>query len=380
MVKDPSIHLGREPHIPYRKKVWTNKNFSPELCDKLNDEYFFSKYPNPLDNPPPFHSKLTDYGERPYWSPDGKKVAFIDHRYGDVCEIDMETREIRNLTKDLGEYHSFWRVLYLPNNDYILIGPKVFKDTYVSRRVENELWWMDKDAKNPPRPLGLRIFEGIGVSKIANRITYAINGEQYPEIGAPDAYECHITEIEYGPDGPYLGKDKVFYRTFGGFGPEPQDFLANDTQVLLAEYYDYLPDVAPENWYTSTKIVDTLTGNVKLIIRENGVHNECEGIFPDEQYCCLESFKSSEPELRNKDMYMVKLDGSGDLIPLTRLPMPWSARNSNVSPDGKTLVFMMSNPHTDGGGLGLGLLDLEAWWNSDESKKWQKAIPWKDFD
>jgi len=41
---------------------------------------------------------------------------------------------------------------------------------------------------------------------------------------------------------------------------------------------------------------------------------------------------------------------------------------------------MMSNPHTDGGGLGLGLLDLEAWWASDESKKWQKAIPWVDFD
>ena len=45
--------------------------------------------------------------------------------YGDVCEINIETREVRNLTKDLGTHHSFLRVLFLPNGDYILIGPKV---------------------------------------------------------------------------------------------------------------------------------------------------------------------------------------------------------------------------------------------------------------
>ena len=32
--------------------------------------------PHVLDDPPPFHSKLLDYGERPYWSPDGRRLAF----------------------------------------------------------------------------------------------------------------------------------------------------------------------------------------------------------------------------------------------------------------------------------------------------------------
>ena len=78
--------------------------------------------PHVLDNPPPFHEKLCDYGERPYWSPDGSKIAFIENNYGDICEMDFATRKVRNLTKGLGEHHSFLRVLYLPNGDFLLIG------------------------------------------------------------------------------------------------------------------------------------------------------------------------------------------------------------------------------------------------------------------
>ncbi len=28
-----------------------------------------------LDDPPPFHSKLLEYGERPYWSRDGRRIG-----------------------------------------------------------------------------------------------------------------------------------------------------------------------------------------------------------------------------------------------------------------------------------------------------------------
>lgn len=100
--------------------------------------------PHVLDNPPPLHEKLCAYGERPYWSPDGKRIAFIDRNYGDVCEMDFATRKVRNLTKDLGDHHSFLRVLFLANGDYLLIGPKVFKDRHTSRHLEAELWIMDR--------------------------------------------------------------------------------------------------------------------------------------------------------------------------------------------------------------------------------------------
>ncbi|MCB0106137.1 MAG: hypothetical protein KDE53_09510, partial [Caldilineaceae bacterium] len=67
--------------------------------------------PHVLDDPPPFHRKLLDYGERPYWTNDGSRIAFVESNDGDVCEIDVAGGEIRDLTKGLGAYHSFLRVL-----------------------------------------------------------------------------------------------------------------------------------------------------------------------------------------------------------------------------------------------------------------------------
>ncbi len=75
--------------------------------------------PHVLDDPPPYHYKLLPYGERPYWSPDGRRIAFVEKHYGDICEIDMESREVRNLTRDLDCPHLFLRVLILHNGDYL---------------------------------------------------------------------------------------------------------------------------------------------------------------------------------------------------------------------------------------------------------------------
>ncbi len=45
---------------------------------------------------------------------------------------------------------------------------------------------------------------------------------------------------------------------------------------------------------------------------------------------------------------------------------PWRATNSNVSPDGKWLAFMLNVCGSEAGyGMGLGLLDLEAWNKSE---------------
>jgi hypothetical protein len=114
--------------------------------------------PHVLDDPPPFHQKLLDYGERPYWSPDGSRIAFIESNYGDVCELDVASGEVRNLTKGLGEHHTFLRVLFLSNGDYLLIGPATFKDRDVSRHVESELSVWDKNASRAPKPLGRLLF------------------------------------------------------------------------------------------------------------------------------------------------------------------------------------------------------------------------------
>ncbi len=89
-----------------------------------------------LDDPPPFHYKLLDYGERPYWSRDGRRIAFVDKHYGDICETDLATREVRNLTHDLDCLHLFLRVLILHDGNYLLIGPREYKHPDISRHGE----------------------------------------------------------------------------------------------------------------------------------------------------------------------------------------------------------------------------------------------------
>jgi hypothetical protein len=327
--------------------------------------------PHVLDDPPPFHQKLLDYGERPYWSADGTRIAFIETNYGDVCELDLETREVRNLTRGLGKHHSFLRVLFLSNGDYLLIGPREFKDRHTSRHIESELWVMDKNAKNPPKPLGRRMSEGAGVSTLEPRITYSMHGGNDPSLGSPEVYECHVTEIVYGDDGPELGEDRVFYRTDDGINhPEPQDFRHGDTEVIMAEYVR-----SPEDRKCVVKGVDLQSGKVTTYIDEPHKHNECEGIFPDGEHICLESACDIEEGYPPRDLWKLKLDGSQRRVRMTRMPSEehtWKATNSNVSPNGKWLAFMVGLKDDEAGfGRGLGLLDLEAWGKSPQSEVWE---------
>lgn len=54
---------------------------------------------------------------------------------------------------------------------------------------------------------------------------------------------------------------------------------------------------------------------------------------------------------------------------------PWRATNSNVSPDGKWLAFMLNVCGSEPGyGMGLGLLDLENWEKSDYSVRTETVM------
>jgi hypothetical protein len=330
--------------------------------------------PHVLDTPPPFHQKLLEYGERPYWSPDGKRIAFIETNYGDACEIDFETRQIRNLTKDLGDHHSFLRVLFMHDGSYILIGPKQFKDRFTSRRVESEMWWMDREAKRPPVPIGRTFFEGMGVSWTAPRITYAVNDMQEPSLGA-GVSECYVSELDTGDQRqPRLVNMKRIYRVEDGRRPEPQDFLKHDTEVLLAEYASEA-DRAAKRFKCTVKGVTIDTGAVRTFVDEDHIHNECEGVFPGGEYSCLECAIDSDADNPLPiDLWKLALDGSGRRVRMTGMfnHKPWRATNSNASPDGRWLAFMCNVQGDEAGyGRGLGLLDLAAWEASPLSQQWE---------
>lgn len=59
---------------------------------------------------------------------------------------------------------------------------------------------------------------------------------------------------------------------------------------------------------------------------------------------------------------------------MTSMPVDhtWKATNSNVSPDGRWLAFMVALRTDEAGfGRGLGLLDLEAWQRTPEAEQWE---------
>ncbi|MEM7128961.1 MAG: hypothetical protein AAF702_21695 [Chloroflexota bacterium] len=330
--------------------------------------------PHVLDDPPSYHKKLLEYGERPYWTLDGSRVAFIESNYGDVCEIEVESGQIRHLTRGLGDHHSFLRVLVLSNGDYLLVGPKKFIDRETSRKSDSELWVLDKNLKRPPKPLGRRCFEGLGVSTLTPKISYAVSGRHDPKLPDLDSYECRVADIIYGDDGPELGEARVIYRIDGGHRPEPQDFRHDDTEVIIAEYVtDPIKRAGNRDHYCVVKGIMIETGEVRTYIDEPCVHNECEGIFPDHEHICLESGCDGPYDHHTNDLWKLKLDGTGRRVRMTEVynRPPWRCTNSNVSPDSRWLAFMVTlRTDEPGYGRGLGLMDLEAWENSSKSQEW----------
>jgi hypothetical protein len=328
-----------------------------------------------LDRGIPFHLKLLDYGERPYWTPDGKKIAFIAKNYGDAELIDVMTRTVTPLTAQFGAAgpHSFLRVLVMCTGDYILIGPEVFEDRSVSRWKKSELWFLDRELKRPPQRLGRRLFEGIALSWVRPLLSYAQTDQQDPVLKGTSIVRMAGIEVTDGLAG--LVNDRTVITVRGGYCLEPQDFRHDDTEILSSGYKKV--DGKMHGIVHGLRLAD---GRETIYCNEPGVYNEPEGIFPDNDHICLECGTDGFPP---RDLWKMKLDpstslgagGSGERVRMTRMidHLPWRATNSNVSPDGRWLAFMV-NKDTDeyGYGRGLGLLDLEAWGRHPVSREWRR--------
>ena len=93
---------------------------------------------NPAENLPRGNTQLTWFGERPQFSPDGKRVAFMEKSFGDAFEIELATRRIRLLTHF--PHPGFLRVHYLTNGDFLLVGARKFENVRKTRYSDQELW------------------------------------------------------------------------------------------------------------------------------------------------------------------------------------------------------------------------------------------------
>src|SRR4051794_28531674 len=159
---------------------------------------------DPTTHLPAHITQLTAFGERADWSHDGKRVLFLSKTFGDAMEIDLATKQIRNLTAHY-PHHGYTRALYLANDDILLSGPEQFdpRDPHGMRdaRVQCFLYVLDKSLSKPAQPLGTKCSEGPAVSRKRMHIAWTHVATEYPDQMAAGSSRMQEADVAIDDSG-----------------------------------------------------------------------------------------------------------------------------------------------------------------------------------
>jgi Tol biopolymer transport system component len=309
---------------------------------------------NPLDHLPANIELLTHFGERADISPDNQRIAFMDKSFGDAFVIDLNTHIIRCLTCGVPGA-AFLRVMHFVSGDYLLIGPARFSDIHGSRRKDNELWYLTKNAGAKPVPLGQKMSEGAAISKKSMKIAYSVTHEQDVSL-APEQSQLFVADVDASGGSPHLTNKQMVYESRSkACTIEGQDFFDNDRKMTFTCY--------EPRGLASVMTIDLSTKKVENMSKAPGTYNECEGIYPGGEYTNVEGDRQvnqlgGQHGSRNIDIWKLRLDGSGkDFKRLTYFNdyEGYKASNPVVSTDGKFMAFQVAHP-ADEAGVGYGIL------------------------
>jgi len=302
--------------------------------------------------------QLTGFGERAAWSPDGKRIAFMEKSFKDAFEIDLKTRLTRLLTGHF-PHEGFLRIQYLPNGDFFLIGARKFTDINITRSRDQEMWIMKPDARTPPVPLNHKIFEGVAISRRNLRIAWSNTHGQYPDQLGEDESVMYTADIEYHNGVPALvNKKEVLRAKRPECTLEPQDFRHDDTELI---YTCYRQSGSKADVFG----IDLKTDKITTYRKVANEYNEVEGISPDGEWACVESSREQGGADRQNshyiDIWKLKLEpNSTSFVRLTRWGDydGYKASNPVISPDGKLMAFQ-SGRSVDPAGVGYGIFLLK---------------------
>jgi hypothetical protein len=313
----------------------------------------FAEAPPPGDSPadhlPSHITRLTSFGERADWSHDGRRILFLSKTFGDALEIDLATRQIRNLTAHY-PHHGYTRALYLANGDLLLSGPHLFDARNPAAARRNcFLFVLRPDAANPATPLGISCSEGPAVSRSRLHIAWTTAG--YAE---PDRSWISVADLEYDAnDTPRLAKRKVILDSKDMPFPcnlETQNFRPPDERELIFSAYARDADRCEVcGVHLATKRVTNYT-------KSPDEYDEPEGIFPDGTATLVECDRQNRQGSRYVDVWKLALDGSGRYERLVHFSDHPGYKSSNpvVSDDGRFIAFQLAKSG-DAAGVGHGI-------------------------
>ena len=330
--------------------------FSMLACSVLLAGSQGTKQGSPEENLPPDITRLSHFGERASWSPDGKRVAFMEKSFGDAYEIDLSTKAIRLLTHYA--HPGFLRVQFLANGDYFLIGARTFTDIRTTRSRDQEMWILKADAKPGDRAVALehKISEGVAISRQSMKIAWSNTRGQFPDLLQEGESVIYTADIVADGSAPKLeNKREVIRAKAPECTLEAQDFRNDDRELIYTCYRSPFADVLG---------IDLNTKKVTVYRKLAGEYNEVEGIFPDGRYTLVES---SREQLEHNSNYIDiwKLRLEPDSQDFTRVTgwgdyLGYKASNPVVSPDGKQIAFQSARSKDPAGvGYGIFLLTLK---------------------
>lgn len=319
---------------------------------------------SPLDDLPAGMSILTDVGQRPDWSPDGKQLVFLDSSpLGEVWTVDVATGVTRKLTGGF-DHHGFSRAYYLANGDLLLCGPtsgpKPTADQPEAGRFTGVMSVLRAPFDALPEPLGVPCWEGMATANGSMRIAWNRSDIDYTDPDLVSRVVNGITEIWTGEIADVNGRAtvvnarKVLDRdVFGSLAVfEVQDFRPPDeTELLLTAYAFQGGEVLG---------IDLETGTVRNYSNSTA-YEEVEGVDPDGRAAYVErdiAYDGLTPGAL--DIWRLDLTASTwKRVTYFNRYAPYYASNPTVSPDGRTLAFQLSvDGDTEGQGEGILLLDL----------------------
>ncbi len=325
--------------------------------------------------------QITTFGERPDWSHDGKRIAFMEKTFGDAFEVEVLTGKLKPLTHHFF-HNGFIRVLYLANGDYLLIGSRDFdpQNPWKSRSPVNaELWVLKKDLSSPPYPLNVKVKEGAAPSRTKMRVSWGVD-------------DIYVGDIVYANGIPALQNIDTLVRSqdlpgaVNGWRLETQNFRPPLENELL--FNAHFPKVEYE---AEVMGIDLKTRKIVNYTNLPDRYDEPEGVFPDGKYMMVESTRHHPKRDSGRttwdyiDLYKLTLDGTGTMERITFFNEgeKYKATNPVVSDDGRFMAFQYSVVgETTGIGHGVLLMDFEKGKTNSINKKsepWQSIFNGKDL-
>ena len=305
---------------------------------------------SPEDQLPPHITRLTWFGERASWSPDGRRIAFMEKSFGDAYEVEADSRIIRLLTHF--PHPGFLRVQYLPTGDYFLIGARTFTDIRTTRARDQEMWVLRRDFTPGERPVPLdhKISEGVAISRSAMTIAWSNTRGQYPEQLGEGESVIYTADIVHDGGRPRLAnKREVIRAKAPECTLEAQDFRRNDRELVYTCYRSGFADVFG---------IDLDSRQVTTYLKVAGEYNEVEGLFPDGEHALVESSREQSAQDSNHiDIWKLRLLPEGrEFERLTRWGEHegFKASNPVVRPDGGAFAFQSARSR-DAAGVGYGI-------------------------